>query len=296
MNNLKKSLKKYNFKINSLKYHGKVIIIDSNEGKFVYKEKNNYKIYEYLISRGFNYFPKQINDKDTNYELTEYIENKDIPKDQRINDLIYLVSYLHKKTAFYKEIDLDELKKEYENIENNANYLMSYYNDLNNIIDNKTFMSPAEYLLVLNIDIFYYLISFIKVEVINWYKSISEKKNIRYCMIHNNLKLDHILINNTSYLISWDRANFDLPYKDIKKILEDNYSYINVENFLNEYVKENKIDYNEYLFLLINLAIPKKIEFTNNTYFDCYNLSNYIEYLRKIATLVQKSNKNQKKN
>ena len=47
----------------------------------------------------------------------------------------------------------------------------------------------------------------------------------------------------------------------------------------------------KYLFILLNLAIPKKIEFTSNTYLDCYNLSNYIEYLRKIALVIQKYDK-----
>ena len=67
MNDLKEKLSLYNFKINSIKYLGKVIIIDTTNGKYVYKNGNNYKIYEYLESRGFNYFPKSINSKDTRY-------------------------------------------------------------------------------------------------------------------------------------------------------------------------------------------------------------------------------------
>ena len=295
MNEIKEKLQRYNFKINSLKYIGKVIIIDTNQGKFVYKDKNNYLVYEYLISRGFSYFPKQINDSDTNYDLVEYIDSKDIPKEQKLNDLINIVSYLHKKTSFYKEIDLNELKKMYEKIENDTNYLMSYYKDLNNYIDNITFMSPAMYLLVRNIDLFYYLISFIKVENTNWYKNILNKKNIRYCMINNNLDINHVLENNSCYLANWNKAIIDFPYKDIKQIFEKYFYDLDIENTINEYLKNNKLDNNEYLFMLINLAIPKKVEFTNNTYLDTYNLSNYIEYLRKIVLLIQNYDKNKHK-
>ena len=295
MNELKNKLSKYNFKIKSLKYIGKIVIIDTDKGKFVYKNNNNYKIYEDLLSKGFNYFPKTINDRNTNYELIEYIKEDNISKEQKINDLINITAYLHKKTSFTKEIDLDEIKKMYENIENNTNYLMNYYSDLNNIIDNIVFMSPRDYLLVRNIDLFYYLISFVKVEINNWYNSLKENKIVRYSMIHNNLDLSHILINNSTYLISWDKAKIGFPYKDIKKILENNYYDIDIANLLNEYNKINKLDSNEYLFLLINLAIPKRIEFTNNMYLDCYNLSNYIEYLRKIVVLVQKYDKSKHK-
>ena len=288
MNDLKEKLKEYDFHINSLKYIGNVIIIDTDKGKYIYKNGNNYKIYEYLESRGFSYFPKPINSKDTDFELIEFINDKDTPNEQRVNDLINLVSFLHQKTFFYKEIDLDELKSMYENLNSGADYLMKYYSDLNNIIDNTTFMSPAEYLLVRNIDLFYYLISFVKVESFNWYNTIKDKKTIRYSMIHNNLRTSHILENNSIYLISWNKARIDLPYKDLKSILEDNYYNLDIENILKDYVKNNKLNNNEYVFLLINLSLPKKIEFTSNTYLDCYNLSNYIEYLRKIELLVQK--------
>lgn len=291
MNNLNIKLNKYNLKINSLKYLKNVIIIND---KYVYKENNNYLIYEYLINRGFLNFPKPINDKDTNYELVEYIDNKDIPKKQRLDDLIKVISLLHKKTSFYKEIDLEELKKMYENIQNEANYLMNYYNDLNNIIDNMIFMSPDAYLLVRNIDLFYYLISFIKVESNNWYNNIKQSRKVRFCMVHNNLTLDHFIENDSLYLISWSKAKLDFPYKDIKKILEDNYLDLDIESVINEYEKSNKLDYNEKMFLLINLAIPKRIELTNDTYLNCYNLSNYLEYLRKIALIVQKIDKKQK--
>ena len=295
MNDLHNELKKYNFKIKSIKYIGKIIIINTLNGKYIYKKKNNFLIYEYLISRGFDYFPKPINDKNTQYELVEYIEEDDIPKEQKLNDLINIVSILHKKTSFNKEVDLDDLKKMYENIESDAHYLMSYYNDLNNMIDNIVFMSPKDYLLVRNIDLFYYLISFVQVEIGNWFNNVKENKVIRYSMLHNNLDLSHLLVNNSIYLISWDKACIGLSYIDIKNILENNYYDIDIENFLNEYNKICKLSPNEYLFLLINLALPKRIEFTNNVYIDCYNLSNYIEYLRKIVVLVQKYDKEKHK-
>jgi len=293
MNDLKEKLSEYNFKINSLKCIGKVIIIDTDRGKYIYKDGNNYKIYEYLESRGFNYFPKAINDKNTSYELTPYIKEFATPDEQRINDLVNLVSFLHEKTFFYKELDLEELKSMYENLNSGADYLMKYYNDLNNIIDNITYMSPSEYLLVRNIDLFYYLISFVKVESTNWYNNIKTKRTVRYCMIHNNLKTSHIIEGNTSYLISWNKAKLDHPYKDLKTIIDENHYNLDIESIINKYVKNNKLDHNEYLFLLINLALPKRIEFTNNTIKDCYNLSNYIEYLRKIELLVQKIDKKQ---
>ena len=70
--------------------------------------------------------------------------------------------------------------------------------------------------------------------------------------------------------------------------LDENYYDLSLEDFLREYEAENKMDNDEYLLFLIKLAIPKRIEFTKNTYLDCYHINNYLVYLRKIAFLVQK--------
>lgn len=295
MNNLKEVLEEYNFKIYSIKYLNKVIILDTNKGKYVYKDKNNYNTYNYLLSKGFNNFPKNLSDKDFKFDLVEYIEDNNINQNERLQDLIYITANLHKLTSYNKTIDLDNLKNMYENIINDANYLMNYYQDLNNYIDNITFMSPSEYLLVSNIDLFYYLISFVQVESLNWYNNLKKRDSIKYSLVHDNLSLDHLIENNQSYLISWDKAHYDMPIIDLIKIYQDNHSEIDLEDLLREYQKITKLDKDEYLLLLIKLSIPKRIELSKRTYLDCYNLSNYLIYLRKIASIIQKIDKNKQK-
>lgn len=295
MNNLRKELEKLDLKINGIKYQGKTRIIETNKGKLVYKESNNYDTYEYLKTRDFNFFPRSLNDKNANYELREYINTKDIPEEQKLNDLIHISGVLHRKTSFNKEVDMDNIKEIYENIISEVDYLTNYYNDLNEYIDSVVFMSPSEYLLVSNIDIIYYLLSFVRVEIDNWYSFIKDKKVIRYSMIHNNLSLNHLLEGDNKYLISWSNAKLDMPIHDLIRLYEDNFYDMNLEDLIREYEYENKLDYYEYLFFLIKLAIPKRIEFTKNTYLDCNKISKYLIYLQKIAVLVQKNEKNKQK-
>ena len=183
---------------------------------------------------------------------------------------------------------MDFVKEVYENTIKETDYLMNYYENLNNYIDTVVFMSPSEYLLVSNIDIFYYLLSFVKRKINDWYNHMKEKKVIRYSMIHNNLDLTHILESDRKYLISWSKSKLDMPIFDLLKIYQENYYDLSLEDFLREYEAENKMDNDEYLLFLIKLAIPKRIEFTKNTYLDCYHINNYLVYLRKIAFLVQK--------
>ena len=295
MNDLKEIINEYNFKIKSLKYLGNVIILDTNLGKYVYKNKNNHEIYDYLSSRGFSFYPKTINKNNTKYEIYEYIEQKNVSKEQRLNDLIHITGFLHKKTSFQKELSLEEIKSMYEDMQNDANYLMNYYHDLNNYIDNQTFMSPSEYLLVSHIDLIYYLLSFVKVESENFYKDLNNNKVVRYSMIHNNLDLSHIIEGNNISLISWNKASIDNFIKDIINIYQNNYNLLDIEDFIKEYEKENKLTNLEKLYLLLKLSIPKRIEFTKNTYLDTYNISNYLIYVRKIVLLIQKYDKSRQK-
>ena len=90
-------------------------------------------------------------------------------------------------------------------------------------------------------------------------------------------------------------STLETKRNDLIKIYEENYYDLDLEDLIREYEKELQINDYEYLFLLINLAIPKRIEFTKNTYQDCYNINNYLVYLSKIASLIQKREKKHKK-
>jgi len=296
MNDLRQVIHKNNLKPLGYKYIGKAKIIETDQGVVVYKEKtNNYDTYEYLKTRGFDNFPRYLNQKNDNYELLEYIKCKEVPREQKLTDLIHLSAKLHRDTSYKKEVDMDEIKAIYEKIMKQVDYLSRYYQDLNEYLDRIVFMSPSEYLLVSNLDLINYLLSFIRVELNNWYTFMKEKKVIRYSMIHNNLELDHLLESDKSYLISWNKARQDMPILDLIKIYEDNYYELDLDNLVKEYEKINQIDYYEYLFFLIKLAIPKRIEFTRNTYDDCYKISNYLVYLKKIVVIIQKTIEKTKK-
>ena len=105
---------------------GKVKVFDTMQGKYVIKEKGNAdirKIFNYLTSRNFNYFPKIIDDTRSEVNVFEYVEEVETPKDQKAQDLINIVALLHSKTSYYKEVSEDKYKEIYEMIKSNVDYL-----------------------------------------------------------------------------------------------------------------------------------------------------------------------------
>ena len=91
--------------INKITIKNGAKIIDNN---YVIKKKKRdlSNTYNYLLSRSFDYFPEVV--KEDNEKIYyRYINDLEEPKEQKVIDLVNLITLLHSKTTFYKEVDID---------------------------------------------------------------------------------------------------------------------------------------------------------------------------------------------
>ena len=284
-------LKKNSLRASSYEKEGKITIVNTNKGKFVIKKNiNNQDIFNYLITRNFNYYPDII-DNDNNYSITKYINDIDIPKEQKIIDLINLVALLHSKTSYYKELEENEYKKLYEDLSNNIEYLKEYYNDLINIIDTKVYMSPPEYLLARNISIILSSLDYCYNLLEKWYKIVNKMDKYRVAVIHNNLNLSHFIKNDNDYLISWDKAKIDIPVFDLYKLYNNHILDFNFNEILNKYEKIYPLTEDELYLLYILISMPKKIEFNDSNYNMCTKIGRELDRIYKTEKLVNEYKK-----
>lgn len=271
---------------------GKATILTTPNGKYCLKPKKEARdkkkndIYEYLNSRSFYYYPKLLPLSTDEVEVREYIEEHHIPREQKIVDLIDLMSLLHNKTTHYKEVDLDDYKEIYEDLKNNIIYLTSYYNDLITIIESHTIMSPKEYLLARNITRIFKSLYFCEVELEHWYELVSEKRKQRVVVLHNNLKLSHVLRNEKSYFINWEKAKVGIPIFDFYKLYRNHALEFDFSDLLYHYEKHYPLREEERLLLFILLSLPEKIEFNGTEYKQCENISSEIDKLWKTEELI----------
>ena len=287
---IKQLIKRNNIKVlNYRKSNNNIIISNSNNKYIIKREIYNKKIMDYLNSRGFNYYP-DIYDYNNKYQLIKYVEDSNIPKEKKINDLINIVALLHKKTSFYKEVDEVEYKKLYEDLLNNCSYLKEYYNDLISIIDSKVFMSPKEYLLASNITLIFDSISYCEVQINKWYEIINSKdktRRMRVCVIHNDLKLKNFIKDDKDYLINWDKSKIDMPIFDLYKLyLRGNNDYDFIE-ILRNYEKSYPLLEDELLLLYILISMPSIIKFNRNNYDTCISINKEINKLLKTSNLIK---------
>ena len=268
------------------KYFKKVKSATLVNNEYVLKEnKGNNKVFSYLDARGFNYYPsnKVLSDK---YVLYEYLKDYNISDDERAIELINLVSLLHSKTTRYNSISIDDYKKIYEDIDNKIDKLYSYYSDLNELIEQEIYMSPTNYLLVRNISKIYSSLNYCKNELDNWYELVKDNKKERVALIHNNLSLDHLIRNENSYLISWDKSKFDNPIYDLYNFYKSNYEKIEFSSLLELYQKRYPLKQNELKLFFILISLPDKIEFTNNDFNNCKLVDKMLDYLYKTDSII----------
>ena len=273
-----------NIIINGITIKGNVIIINN---KFVLKKRDVSleDTYKYLKSRGFNYFPEIVY-KTLNYDVYEYVNDIDISLEEKSFDFIKLVSLLHSKTTFYKEIDDNTYKELYENIVNKINYLFQYYSDIADVIDRDDYMSPSKYYFVRNISLVFASLDYAKYQIDKWYSILEEKKRVRIVHIHNNLSLDHYLLSDRSYLISWNKSKKDLPIYDLVKLYEEYYSCLDFCDLLKNYERYYPLLEEERILFFVLISIPSKLEFDVNEIDMCKRVGYFYKYLLSSNKLI----------
>lgn len=286
--NKRQVLEKYNLGPTHYKKIKKVDIITTPNSKYVLKPGNNQSTYEYLRVRNFNNFLPPITSIDDDYEITKYLDDIEVPDEQRVEDLIYLTSILHTKTTFYKNVDLDYLKKIYEEQLKNQDYLYNYYMELQNIIETEVYMSPSQYLLIRNISDIYKCILKSKEMINKWYELAKEKKKIRYTMTHGNLDKSHLIENNDIFLISWDKAKINLPVYDLANIYKNNQKDIDLLDLLDIYQTKYELTEDEKYLLFSLISLPPKLENKDTEYKQVKETFKIVEYSSKIKNILWK--------
>ena len=289
----KNDLNELNIKAKGYKKNKNTVLLEtSNNEKYIFKNKEQDldKKFKYLTTRSFNYFPNYTST--TNYNVFEYIEDYDIPKEEKAKDIINLISILHLKTTHYKKVDVDEYKKIYEEMTDKIEDLKKYFLNLNTKVEEEIYMSPSHYLLIRNISKIYSNLEYCKNSLDKWYEKIKEKENKRVVFIHNNLELSHYFKNEKEYLISWDKSKFDSPVYDLYNFYKNNYRDIDFNILLNQYEQRYPLTEEEILFLFLLISLPDKINFINDDYKNTIEVDNLLNYIYKTDKIILEYNTN----
>lgn len=275
MSNYKFLINKNNLKVNKITYKKDYMILYTPLGLFIIK-KDNIEIYDYLLSRGFNYLLPII-DYDNSNILFKYEEGINYDINEKAQDYIKLLSLLHNKTSYYININSEENKKIYEKYNKYLDEIKIYYDNLVSTIENKEYYSPNEYLFIRNISIIYKTIFNVKDRLNNWYKKYKNNARKRVCTLYNNYDLnDLIRTKDNIYLLNFNKSYIDSPIYDLNNFYNKyyyNFDFKSLYKFYSKVIELN--DYEKELLLILNM-IPQKIIINNN-------LKNIFDIKKKIS-------------
>ena len=292
-NNFLKLSSLYSFDIKSYKYLNKVCLIDTDKGKFILKKKkkDSHKVFDYLLSRNFEFFlyPENIELDDS--FVYSYIDEIDIIPSEKAVDLMSIMAYLHNKTTSYNKISMDKIKAIYEEKLTSFNYLLNYYNDLEDSISMRVYPAPWEYNLLINISKVYSSLMYAKKLVEDWYSSISKNSDYRVAFLHNHISLEHFLVGKDRKLINFDHSSHGSPIYDFIYFYRNHYKDLDVISLFSVYQSKYLYTNNELLLLFVELLDIPKIKFGNDSYSNNLMVYNLVTYLDSVREFILKNQK-----
>lgn len=285
MNKYKYLIEKNNLKVSKITIKNNNIILETPLGLFVIKENENIKIYDYLLSRGFNYLPKII-DYDNNSILFKYEDGINYEKEEKALDLMRLLSLMHNKTSYFKNID-NENKDLYNNIKNRINEMMFYYNTLINDIELKEYNSPTEYLILRNSSIIFSSLNYSLNELNDWYEKEKNVDKKRVCTLYNNFNLNNLIKTKENiYITNLNKVYIDRPIYDLVSFYNKYYLEFDFYNLIKSYEKVFPLSSSEINLFLILVSIPEKIILSDNIN-DILSIKNKIQKIYKTIDLLK---------
>lgn len=270
-----------------IKYKGKAKIIVEEDSKCVIKKKKKdlSELYDYLALKGFNSYPKVIDENEDELRY-EYIESVYTTEDEKGKELIKTVADLHFRTTYFKDVSRKKYKEIHYKIINNIDYLKNYYEKLILKIDRKEYMSPYEYLIARNYSIIISALMYAEREINSWYKLVQNKDTERVSVVHNNLRTSHFIRGDKGYLLNWDYSVVDTPILDLYKFYKREYNKYNFKTLLKEYNNNFKLSDEEIKLFCVLVSIPDKIEIKDNMINSVRNAKKILDYIYLTNNLI----------
>lgn len=241
--------------------------------------------YKYLKSKDFQNF---IETKIVNgYDVRDYIEEVNISKEDKLNELMYVIAMLHIKTTHYKTISIERIKDFYEKTTSEIINTKKYYE---NIFDDNVsylYLKPSIFLLIKNISLILTSLDYSKLYLDNWYKIVKDKRRKRVVLNHNNLKLSNFITGDRKYLINWDNSLIDYPIYDICSLLKNNFYEIDMKDMYDIYNSKYRLQDEEKYLLYSKLLIIDKLELSKSELLNTKIVKDKINYLIKINEFLK---------
>lgn len=266
-------------------------IIEEEENKYFIKtsNKNISELFDYLRIRNFDNIPEiiEVNEDNIKYKYIESLDKKAVDKHL---DLANLLSTLHYKTAYYKDVSKNKYREIYDKLTDKVEYIEEFYKNLIDEIDMQIYPSPSEYLIQRNYSVINGALFYIKNELKKWFKLVENKNKERVVVVHNNPKIEHVIKGEINYLTNWDNYVVDTPVLDLYRLYKEEKAFDDFGRIYDKYNENFSLSEEETKLFCVLISIPLKIEDTGNELLNTKSVKEIINYLYKTNKLISSIN------
>ena len=261
------------------------------DDKYVLKptDKDIEELFSYLHSRGFDNIPEIVETSSDGIKY-KFIENRNRDDVSRKLELSKLLSLLHYKTSYHKDVSKHKYREIYDKLTEKIEYIENYYNELMDKIEMEIYPSPSHYLIERNFSIILGSINFIKSETKRWFKLVQDKTKERVCIVNNNPRIDHLIVGENECLVNWDSYMVDTPIIDLYKLYKVDNNYKDFYDLYKEYSKNFNLTNEEKKLFFIMISIPPKITNVSSEILNTKNVKEIINYLYKTNEFIRSIN------
>ncbi len=202
------------------------------------------------------YISKNENDE---YYIMPFVSDFYMLDEIKAGRMIDELIHLHKTTSFQKNLSVSHSRRKVEEILDYLNYKFSLIESFIRTLEAQDF---DEYSIPILKN--YHILLDSKKIMIKYNKkiiyAIKESKSVYYCFLHNNPKLDHLLITSgRQYLVSIENGKIGIPSLDIAKFYVENCDLnIDMKTIIKKYFSMYDDDfYFDYFCFLVFLIYIK---------------------------------------
>ena len=188
------------------------------------------------------------------YYVMPYYDDNNVLNEKKAKDLLEQLQILHNKTAFNRKISIIKSKPKMEEIIKFLDYRFQLLEAYIRTVEAQKF---DEFTIPI-LKNYHYILECKSILIDKnkkIVKAIKEEKSVTYCFLHNNPKLDHLIIyEGNKYLISIDNGVLGISSLDIAKFyIENNDINFDMNAHITEYFKQYDDDfyYDYFIFLVL---------------------------------------------
>ncbi len=195
------------------------------------------------------------------YYLTPWLSSNKLNHQQVIKNLYNAIGEVHAKTKRTQLIQTNTVINTFNEYQESCAELYKralYYVEL---FEKNRFMSPFELLVCTQFRMMDNVLSTLNSSIEKFISEIQNDQEWNYSLCHGNLDLTHIIFHNDTYIINWEKANYDNAIADLSTLLKHlvrNYdqSSSQLTDSFSVYTSKNILKKSELYLLAIYLLNP----------------------------------------